>query len=239
MAFEKFKTCLSLFFQSCAFFIVFFMLMRVGLQTVHQAPVIRSPLLKVVPIEMRESKDVSDSSYLKAEPEYTLKETFIKTLEMDLAKKLAKVEAETPKKDIEVLVTKRVQNGMPFVSVSVSKTFEVPKEELQEDSKKEESLKEETTNDLSIQEEDLQSLLHDNPFTIQLVTYRSEARAQEEVANLKKSGYNSFIIPSGDFFQVCINRFKEKEVALQQLSELKNVQNFYSYQDAYVRPVMR
>lgn len=228
MAFEKFKTALSLFFQSCAFFVVFFMLMRLGLQTVHHAPVIHSALVPVTPIEMRASSDLEDPSYLKPDTQRFFKTPWNENSYFEEVNENVKIPAHQADKDVKVLVKKRVQDGLPLVSVRISKTFEVENEVQKK--KDEES---------ALTEKEEETSVFEKPFTIQLVTYRSEARAQEEVLNLKEAGYNSFIIPSGEFFQVCINRFKEKEVALQALNKLKNIRDFYSYQDAYVRAVIR
>lgn len=78
-----------------------------------------------------------------------------------------------------------------------------------------------------------------HPFTIQLVTYMSQARAAQEVEALRGVGRGAFIIPSGAYFQVCIDRFSEKFDARETMLELERQGMLDSYQDAYVRPVQR
>ncbi len=55
------------------------------------------------------------------------------------------------------------------------------------------------------------------PYTIQLCTYRGQALAEKEVALLRKKGYYSFIIPSGDYYQVCAGQYMTKEHAKKDL----------------------
>ena len=55
------------------------------------------------------------------------------------------------------------------------------------------------------------------PYTIQLCTYRGSSLAEKEVALLRKKGYYSFIIPSGDYYQVCVGQYVTKEHAKKDL----------------------
>ena len=73
-------------------------------------------------------------------------------------------------------------------------------------------------------------------FTIQLVTYDDEGLAKEEIRRLKTKGFGGFVIPSGRFYQVCVNYFETKTKAKVFLSEFR--QNG-RYPDAYIRPVVR
>ncbi|GEM_PF-2109262 len=81
------------------------------------------------------------------------------------------------------------------------------------------------------------SLKAENLFTIQLVTYRTKAQASGEVKRLNQKGHRAFIISSGKFYQVCIDRFEGKNEALQKLIELRTGGYERMYQGAYVRPV--
>lgn len=76
-------------------------------------------------------------------------------------------------------------------------------------------------------------------YTIQLATYRRKDQAETEVARLKKKGHDAFIIPSGKFFQVCVEKFEKRPDAFQKLFELKSGGLDRIYQGAYVRPVAK
>jgi len=76
-------------------------------------------------------------------------------------------------------------------------------------------------------------------YTIQLVTYRNESRAEQEVKTLSEKGHSSFIIPSGKFYQVCIERFSAKDHACKKLSEFKTSPIAQIYRGAYIRPIKR
>jgi hypothetical protein len=58
----------------------------------------------------------------------------------------------------------------------------------------------------------------EKPYTIQLVTHRKKEFAEAEVAAVRKLGYMSFIIPSGEYFQVCAGQYATKEAAKRDLS---------------------
>lgn len=51
------------------------------------------------------------------------------------------------------------------------------------------------------------------PYTIQLVTYKRQDLAEQDVAYLRSKGYYATIIPSGDYFQVCAGQYASKEEA--------------------------
>jgi len=76
----------------------------------------------------------------------------------------------------------------------------------------------------------------DKKWTIQVVTYKSETMAQNEVKRLRKDGLNPFIIPSGDFFQVCVNTFESSQEAKKVLPLFAKEKGYY---DAFVRKVKR
>ena len=72
-------------------------------------------------------------------------------------------------------------------------------------------------------------------FTIQIITFKSKARAEEEVKGYQDKGLQSFIIPVGKFFQVCVDSFETVSDAKQKLGELK--EQGFAPQDAYIRPL--
>lgn len=74
-------------------------------------------------------------------------------------------------------------------------------------------------------------------FTIQLVTYRSETQAKREIEKLTQKGHEAFVIPSGKFFQVCVDRFEGKDQAFRKLLVLRTEGYHQIYHGAYVRPV--
>ncbi|HTL69821.1 MAG TPA: SPOR domain-containing protein [Candidatus Eisenbacteria bacterium] len=55
------------------------------------------------------------------------------------------------------------------------------------------------------------------PYTIQLVTYKKRDLAEKEVAALRRSGYWSIVIPSGDYYQVCVGQYASMEDAKKDL----------------------
>lgn len=73
-------------------------------------------------------------------------------------------------------------------------------------------------------------------WTIQLVTYTSEKYAINEMDRLRESGYVPFLIPSGKFYQVCVNRFSTKEEANKLLQVFKSGSR---YRDAFLRHIKR
>lgn len=70
-------------------------------------------------------------------------------------------------------------------------------------------------------------------WTVQVVTYVGQERAEKEIAKLKED-YEPFIIASGKYRQVCINKFAE-------VSEAKKflpiVRKKLGYTDAYIRKI--
>ena len=73
-------------------------------------------------------------------------------------------------------------------------------------------------------------------YTVQLVTYMDQRLAEREVARLKSKGHEGFVIPSGRYFQVCVDYF---ENFLKAKDLLKQLRENGRYPDAYVRPVVR
>ena len=68
------------------------------------------------------------------------------------------------------------------------------------------------------------------PYAIQLVTYKRKDLAEKEVTTLKKSGFYSFIIPSGDYYQICAGQYASKEDAAKDLKTLAA-----KYKDSFLR----
>ncbi len=72
-------------------------------------------------------------------------------------------------------------------------------------------------------------------YTIQLITFKSRKRAEQEVERLKKLGFQGFIIPQGKFFQVCADAFKNLSEAREKLTKLRS--EGHASADAYIRPL--
>ena len=49
------------------------------------------------------------------------------------------------------------------------------------------------------------------PYTIQLVTYKKKDYAENESALLRRQGFFSIIIPSGEYYQVCAGQYANRE----------------------------
>jgi cell division septation protein DedD len=67
-------------------------------------------------------------------------------------------------------------------------------------------------------------------YTIQLVTHKKKEQAENEVRAVRKSGFYSFIIPSGEFYQVCVGQYGSHNDAKKDLAFFKS-----RYQDCYLR----
>ncbi len=74
-------------------------------------------------------------------------------------------------------------------------------------------------------------------FTIQVVTYAGAQKAQQEVQKLIQKGHSAFVIPSGKYYQVCIESFGDKKTAAQKLTKLRTDGYQKTYPGAFVRPV--
>ena len=79
-------------------------------------------------------------------------------------------------------------------------------------------------------------LVKQGKYTIQLVTYKDAKMAEREATRLKSNGHDSFVIPSGSYFQVCAN-FAETHSKAKLL--LKQLRETGRYPDAFIRPVAR
>lgn len=76
-------------------------------------------------------------------------------------------------------------------------------------------------------------------YTIQLITYRNEEPAKREVESLRKKKHEAFVVRSGDYYQVCIDLFESKELALQKLIQLRKEKYYETYPGAFVKFVKR
>ena len=77
---------------------------------------------------------------------------------------------------------------------------------------------------------DSQVPVAEKPYTIQVVTHRKKEFAEAEVSRIRKLGYISFIIPSGDYFQVCAGQYASKEEARKDLGVFSS-----KYKDCFLR----
>ncbi|MBI1978049.1 MAG: SPOR domain-containing protein [Candidatus Omnitrophica bacterium] len=73
-------------------------------------------------------------------------------------------------------------------------------------------------------------------YTVQLVTYNNKQLAQREIERLKSKGFEGFVIPSGSYFQVCVNYFESRTKARDFLNGFSDSGRC---PDAYIRPVVR
>lgn len=51
------------------------------------------------------------------------------------------------------------------------------------------------------------------PYTLQIVTYKRQDLAEKDVAYWRSKGFYTVIIPSGNYFQVCVGQYNGKEEA--------------------------
>ncbi|KPK42773.1 MAG: hypothetical protein AMJ78_01270 [Omnitrophica WOR_2 bacterium SM23_29] len=70
----------------------------------------------------------------------------------------------------------------------------------------------------------------EEPFTIQVASFRTLALAEKELSRLENIGYSSDVLKKGNFFIVCVGNYSKKELAQQTLSDLRRV-----YVDCYIR----
>jgi len=70
----------------------------------------------------------------------------------------------------------------------------------------------------------------EEPFTIQVASFRTRALAEKELSRLENIGYSSDVFKKGKFFIVCVGNYSKKELAQQTLSDLRRV-----YADCYIR----
>jgi cell division septation protein DedD len=68
------------------------------------------------------------------------------------------------------------------------------------------------------------------PYTVQVVTYRSQSRAQSEVTQLSQKGYAARMIVRGALYVVCVGEYSGRYDAQKDLRALKRI-----YPDSYLR----
>ncbi len=72
-------------------------------------------------------------------------------------------------------------------------------------------------------------------YTIQVITFTSQAVAEKHLKRLAEKGHKSFLISKGKYLHVCVDGFDSKEQADQILRKLK--EQGIAPKDAYVRPL--
>ncbi len=75
-----------------------------------------------------------------------------------------------------------------------------------------------------------QAAIPSKPYTLQLVTHRKKEFAEAEMNALRTQGFYSFIIPSGEYFQVCAGQYASKEEAKKDLARFSA-----KYKDCFLR----
>ncbi len=68
------------------------------------------------------------------------------------------------------------------------------------------------------------------PYTLQLVTHRKKELAELEMNSLRAQGLYSFIIPSGEYFQVCVGQYSSKGEAGKDFARFSS-----KYKDCFLR----
>lgn len=74
------------------------------------------------------------------------------------------------------------------------------------------------------------TLQESKPYTLQLVTYKKKDWAEKEADKLREKGYLVTIIPSGDYYQVCVGYYASKEEAQRDLKLFRS-----KYKDCFLR----
>ena len=68
------------------------------------------------------------------------------------------------------------------------------------------------------------------PYMIQLVTYKRADLADKDVLAFRRNGYQAIVVPSGDYYQVCVGQYATKDEAK------KDLKFFGSrYKDCFLR----
>ena len=70
----------------------------------------------------------------------------------------------------------------------------------------------------------------DNPYTVQVASFRKKKYADQEALGLKKKGYEIFVVPKGEYSIVCVGKFAYKTEADRMSQKLKK-----RYKDCLVR----
>jgi cell division protein FtsN len=67
-------------------------------------------------------------------------------------------------------------------------------------------------------------------YAIQVVSFKNEARAKKKIEEFKEDGFDAFIIPAENWFQICVGRYATTEEAKTDLNRLKA-----DYKDCFIR----
>ncbi len=67
-------------------------------------------------------------------------------------------------------------------------------------------------------------------YTVQVVTYRKSGLAEGEMKFLSGRGFEPFVIPSGEYYQICVGQFGDRHQAVLALTTLQQ-----RYRDAFIR----
>ena len=67
-------------------------------------------------------------------------------------------------------------------------------------------------------------------YTIQVATFRNTASVKQELARLNKRGYQPFVVNRGEFSELCVGNYQNKDEAYRDLKKLKK-----TYADSYLR----
>jgi hypothetical protein len=68
------------------------------------------------------------------------------------------------------------------------------------------------------------------PYTLQLITYKKRDLAETEAGELRRRGFQAFVVPSGAYFVVCSGQYGSKEEAVRDSQALGA-----KYKDAFLR----
>jgi len=77
--------------------------------------------------------------------------------------------------------------------------------------------------------------LENKKYTIQMVTYMKQAAADQLLEKLQAKGLEGFVIPSGNYLQVCVSAFEKRSEAKKLLTQLKS--DGIAPPDAYIRMI--
>lgn len=72
--------------------------------------------------------------------------------------------------------------------------------------------------------------LSNKPYMIQIVTYKRADLAEKEQLAFRRNGYYSVVVPSGDYYQVCVGQYATKDEAKKDLKFFGS-----KYKDCFLR----
>ena len=85
-----------------------------------------------------------------------------------------------------------------------------------------------------IEEKVIEVVQKPRPYTIQVIAFKNEKKANKEIALLKNKGYETFIISSNEWLQVCVGQYANREELYKDFDALKN-----NYPTCYVRKIRK